>query len=79
MVEARARRGHGQTRRRPIILTLLPPLVLLLTLSLWTQEQQRGRVVNSLSFTGQRNISEKVLRRVCIEGPVFDLQEAVGW
>jgi dihydroorotate dehydrogenase electron transfer subunit len=22
---------------------------------------------------------EKVLRRVCIEGPVFDLQEAVGW
>ena len=22
---------------------------------------------------------EKKLRRVCIEGPVFDLQEAVGW
>jgi dihydroorotate dehydrogenase electron transfer subunit len=22
---------------------------------------------------------EKVLRRVCIEGPVFDLQESVGW
>jgi dihydroorotate dehydrogenase electron transfer subunit len=22
---------------------------------------------------------EKVLKRVCIEGPVFDLQEAVGW
>jgi isopenicillin N synthase-like dioxygenase len=22
---------------------------------------------------------ERVLRRVCIEGPVFDLQEAVGW
>ena len=22
---------------------------------------------------------EKVLRRVCIDGPVFDLQEAVGW
>jgi dihydroorotate dehydrogenase electron transfer subunit len=22
---------------------------------------------------------EKVLRRVCIEGPIFDLQEAVGW
>jgi dihydroorotate dehydrogenase electron transfer subunit len=22
---------------------------------------------------------EKILRRVCIEGPVFDLQEAVGW
>jgi dihydroorotate dehydrogenase electron transfer subunit len=22
---------------------------------------------------------EKVLRRVCVEGPVFDLQEAVGW
>jgi dihydroorotate dehydrogenase electron transfer subunit len=22
---------------------------------------------------------EKVLRRVCIEGPVFDMQEAVGW
>ena len=22
---------------------------------------------------------EKILRRVCVEGPVFDLQEAVGW
>jgi hypothetical protein len=22
---------------------------------------------------------KKELRRVCIEGPVFDLQEAVGW
>ena len=23
--------------------------------------------------------NKKVLRRVCIEGPVFDIQEAVGW
>ncbi len=22
---------------------------------------------------------EKILRRVCVEGPVFDMQEAVGW
>jgi Iron-sulfur cluster binding domain of dihydroorotate dehydrogenase B len=22
---------------------------------------------------------KKELRRVCIEGPVFDMQEAVGW
>jgi dihydroorotate dehydrogenase electron transfer subunit len=22
---------------------------------------------------------EKVLKRVCVDGPVFDLQEAIGW
>ena len=73
LAKERVRRGHGRARRRPTIPTLLLPLVLLIRLSLWTQEPETGRVINSLSFTGQRNISEKTLRRVA------DLEPGSEW
>ena len=44
----------------------------------------RGAAARRASRTGggavtARMNGKKELRRVCIEGPVFDLQEAVGW
>ena len=38
----------------------------------------RWTLIGNTKFSGTFN-GKKELRRVCIEGPVFDLQEACGW